>query len=260
MDQPGTDRPTPPAAAPVNVICMKWGTLYGPHYVNRLRAMVARHLAHPHRFVCLTDDPSGLRGDVEALPIPDLPIDAPYENTPWRKLAVYAPQLGDLSGSTLFLDLDVVITGSLDAFFDHPGRYCVIRNWTTPREVVGNTSVFRFEIGAQTGLIDRFLSQPTQHWVDRYRIEQRFICRELDEVTYWPAGWCASFKTNCLPGGSRFPGILLNRLLPARLPPEARIVVFHGHPNPDEALAGRWPGAWYKGLRPAPWIAEHWRE
>jgi len=37
-------------------------------------------------------------------------------------------------------------------------------------------------------------------------------------------------------------------------------VVFHGHPNPDDALAGRWPGGWYKRLRPATWIADHWRE
>jgi hypothetical protein len=27
-----------------NVICMKWGTKYGPEYVNRLYAMVRRHL------------------------------------------------------------------------------------------------------------------------------------------------------------------------------------------------------------------------
>jgi len=27
-----------------HVICMKWGTKYGPEYVNRLYAMVRRHL------------------------------------------------------------------------------------------------------------------------------------------------------------------------------------------------------------------------
>ena len=245
--------------APVNVICMKWGTLYGAVYANRLRAMVARHLRRPHRFVCLTDDATGLHPGIEALPIPPMRVDPPYENTPWRKLALYAPQIGDLAGPTLFLDLDVVITGPLDGFFDVPGSYVVIRNWTTPRERTGNTSVFRFEIGAHTAMLDLFHSQPTQHWVDRYRIEQRFLSRELPEVGFWPEGWCASFKENCLPGGSRFPRILLNRLLPARLPPDARIVVFHGHPNPDEAQAGHWSGGWYKGLRPVPWIAEHWR-
>ncbi|HAU58261.1 MAG TPA: glycosyltransferase, partial [Comamonadaceae bacterium] len=28
-----------------HVICMKWGTKYGPEYVNRLYAMVRRHLS-----------------------------------------------------------------------------------------------------------------------------------------------------------------------------------------------------------------------
>jgi hypothetical protein len=45
----------PTDATPVNVICIKWGTKYGPDYVNRLRNMVQRHLHRPHRFVCLTE-------------------------------------------------------------------------------------------------------------------------------------------------------------------------------------------------------------
>ena len=239
---------------------MKWGTLYGSHHANRLRAMVARHLDRPHRFVCLTDDTTGLHPAIETLPIPPVRIDPPFENTPWRKLALYAPEIGDLTGPTLFFDLDLVITGGLDPLFEHPGRYVVIRNWTTPRETTGNTSVIRFEIGAHTDMLRLFESQPTQHWFERYRIEQRFLSRELPDITFWPAEWCVSFKNTCLPGGSRFPRILLNRLLPPRLPEGARVVVFHGHPKPEDAIEGRWPGAWYKGLRPAPWVAEHWHE
>ena len=39
-----------------HILCMKWGTKYGPEYVNRLYAMVRRHLSGDFRFVCLTDD------------------------------------------------------------------------------------------------------------------------------------------------------------------------------------------------------------
>ncbi len=242
--------------SPVNVICMKWGTLYGPHYANRLYAMTARHLARPFRFVCLTDDADGLRPEIEALPIPPLRVDPPYENTPWRKLALYAPRIGDLSGPTLFMDLDVLVVGALDPLFDLPGEYCIIHNWTHPDRIVGNSSVFRFEIGAQTGLIDTYLSKPTQAWVDLYRNEQAYLSHILgrERLTYWPADWCVSFKKHCLPGG------LLNWVRTARVPEGARVVVFHGHPNPDEAAAGIWPGGWYKRLRPVPWIAAHWRE
>ncbi len=241
---------------PVNVICMKWGALYGPHYANRLRAMTARWLKRPHRFVCLTDDPTGLHPAIEALPIPPLRVDAPYQNTPWRKLSLYAPRIGDLSGPTLFMDLDVVITGPLDRFFEHEGRYCIIHNWTHPDRIVGNSSVFRYEIGAHVDLIDAYEAEPTQHWVDLYRNEQAYLSHRLgrEGLTYWPAEWCVSFKRHCLP---RWP---LRFVAPSRPPEGASIVVFHGHPNPDEALEGRWPGAWWKGLRPASWIAEHWRD
>jgi hypothetical protein len=240
----------------VNVICMKWGTLYGPHYVNRLYAMTARHMDRPFRFVCLTDDASGLRPEVEAFPIPEMRIDPPYENLPWRKLALYAPQVGDLTGTTLFLDLDVVIVGPMGPFFDHPGEYCIIHNWTHPKDIVGNSSVFRYEIGAHVDLLDRFHAESTERWVREYRNEQRFLSHQLgrERLTYWPAEWCVSFKKHCLPGGWR------NWIFPATVPAGARIVVFHGNPNPDDALAGRWPGGLHKQLRPARWIAEHWRE
>lgn len=251
------------ARAPVNVVCMKWGTLYGPEYANRLYAMVARNLKRPFRFVCFTEDATGLNPDIEVMPLPPIRIDPPYENTPWKKLALYNPALGDLAGSTLFFDLDIVITGSLDKFFDYPGEYCVIHNWTQPTKINGNTSVFRFNIGAHSNLLDEFHSQPTQHWVDVYRIEQTFLSQILHKegkLTYWPEGWCVSFKGHCLPGGWKFPRVLLNWFLSSRLPEDASVCVFHGHPNPDDALAGRWPGGWYKRLRPARWIADYWHE
>jgi hypothetical protein len=50
----------------------------------------------------------------------------------------------------------------------------------------------------------------------------------------------------------------LRRWQPARLPAGARIIVFHGQPKPPDAARGVWPER-FKGLRPTPWIEEHWR-
>jgi len=242
---------------------MKWGTLYGPEYANKLYAMVARNLRRPFRFACFTDDVSGLRPEIETFDIPPIKIDAPYENTPWKKLALYNAELGDLTGQCLFLDLDIIITGPLDKFFDHEGDYCVIHNWTQPKLIVGNTSVFRFNVGAHTDLLDLYHSKTTQYWVDKYRIEQTFLSYELkeqDKLFYWPVGWCVSFKQSCLPGGWKIPKIFLNWFIPSKPPVDASVCVFHGHPNPDDALVGKWPGGWYKQLRPARWIADYWHE
>ena len=44
----------------VNILCLKWGTRYGADYVNYIYRGVKAHLNRPFRFVCVTDDPSGL--------------------------------------------------------------------------------------------------------------------------------------------------------------------------------------------------------
>ena len=57
-----------------NMLCIKWGTKYGGAYVNRLYEGVRENLSGELRFVCLTDDPSGLCDEV-ALPLPVTPFD-----------------------------------------------------------------------------------------------------------------------------------------------------------------------------------------
>jgi hypothetical protein len=240
------------------VICMKWGTRYGAEFANRLHSMVRRHTTGPLRFVCFTDDRAGLDPGIEAQPLP--PIDLPERVawSPWRKLSLWQHPLSDLEGEALFLDLDIVVTGSLDDLFTFaPGAYCVIHNWTQPRRTVGNTSVFRFAIGKHTHIFDKVAADP-EAVLARYRIEQQYISAEIEGQVFWPRPWCASFKHTCVP---RWP---LNFALIPRLPRDARVVVFSGHPDPDEALVGRYPvkAGWkrlYKHIRPTPWIAEHWR-
>ena len=61
-------------------------------------------------------------------------------------------------GDVLFLDLDLVITGNLDRFFDFkPGFYCVIENWTQLGKNIGNTSCFRFPIGKYSSVFEKFV-------------------------------------------------------------------------------------------------------
>jgi hypothetical protein len=236
---------------------MKWGTLYGPHYVDRLYAMVNRHLSRPFRFVCFTDDAEGIRQEVECLPMPPITLTEKYKNHPWRKIGLFNPTLGDLSGTTLFLDLDLVIVDSIDPLFDYePSRFCIIHNWTHPDRITGNSSVYRFEVGADSYVLDRFYTESHEHWIAEYGNSQTFLSNSVKDMAYWPAEWCVSFKKHCLPGG---PFGLFNMLKRSRVPEGARVVVFHGHPNPDDALAGRWPGGIHKQLRPATWVADHWQ-
>lgn len=242
-----------------NVICMKWGTKFPALYVNRLHAMVRRHLARPHRFVCFTDDHRGLDAGIEHFPMPSAGEADAHPEHGWRKLALFNAPLGDLTGPTLFLDLDVVIVDGMDPFFDHePDRTCVIRDYRPLRvrgdTWVGNTSVLRFDAGSHGALLSEF-QRDFQAIRRRLRNEQEFVSEYFHKrgtLRYWPREWCPSFKHDCVAWGP------LSYWTTPRLPPGSRIVVFHGVPKPEQAIEGH-PGKWYRRVRPTSWIAQHWR-
>jgi hypothetical protein len=240
---------------------MKWGKAYGVEYANKLHSMVRRHTKRSLRFVCFTDDAAGLDPAIEAKPLPPIELPASHQWKAWRKISLWRRELAGLSGDVLFMDLDVVVTGSIDNFFDFKpdATYCVIENWTQVGEGIGNTSAFRLRIGAHSEVFDALAADPSGT-VAKFRNSQTFVSRTILSMVYWPKDWCVSFKHTLLP---RWP---LNFLTTAALPAEARVVCFTGYPNPDQARDGIWPSkrrAWwkplYKHVRPTPWIAEHWR-
>ena len=259
-------KPQSPSAAPVNLLCLKWGRYYGPEYVNRLYFGVKRQLGRPFRFVCVTDDPSGLVEGVDAVPFPPPP---PGWNAYWPdifvKLCVFKDGFANLKGPTMFLDIDQVIMGPLDKFFDYrPGEFCIIHNWIEWRKhlfrrrpQVGNSSCFRFEAGRMNYVYEKFLAEQDRA-LDRslFRTEQAFMTYAVDlrNVVWWPKKWVASFKRSCT---WLFP---LNLVFKPRPPRGASILCFHGNPTPQEAIDG------FKGKKghpeqrtlPAPWVKKLW--
>lgn len=237
------------------ILCMKWGQKYGAQYVNRLYSMVKRHLTLPFEMVCLTDNSDGIDPAIACYPIPplDLPQGAPERG--WNKLSTFAADLYGLQGQALFLDLDVVIVGNMDDFFTVEGAFCVIHDWKRPWRITGNTSVYRFTIGAFPDVLPYFRA----HYADivrRFRNEQAylswFIDKHYQQLRYWPKAWCKSYKYHCL---RPLPFALWQ---PPVLPDDAKIIIFHGEINPPDAIVGR-GGKWYRHVLPSTWIAEHWQ-
>ncbi len=243
----------------VNVLCIKWGRKYGPEYVIKLHAMVRRHLTRPFRFVCLTDDAQGIDPSIEVKPIPAVGFAEFDTRQPWTfahgwlKLTSFAQPLYDLGGRTLFLDLDIVIVDNIDCFFEEQGDFCVIREWDK-KDGTGNTSVYLYTIGAHADVL-AYLNNNYPAALAEVRNEQEFITSYLGrqgKVSYWPAPWCVSFKRHCVPRG------LLNWVRAPSIPPGAKIIAFHGKPNPPDAIAGH-SGKWYRRVPPTQWVADHWR-
>jgi len=240
-----------------NILCMKWGTRYGAEYVNILAGMVRRNMSLPYRFVCFTDDARGIRPDVEIRPLPEMTLDAKLPERGWRKLTMFQKELADLTGRALFLDLDVVILGSLDPFFAQPGAFRIIKDWNLRDTIIGNSSVFRFEIGKHPDVLEHYL----MHGEDvrrEHRNEQAYLSHAMHEkgiLEYWDDRWCRSFKKHSM---RPFP---LGYFLPAKHPgPETKIVIFHGKPNPAEIRGGWHSANFLRAVKPPEWFLENWCE
>lgn len=173
---------------------------------------------------------------------------------------LFQESLYDLTGEILHFDLDLLVTGSIDAFFDYKPEenYVVAHNWTQPGQGIGNMSVFRYRIGKLTRIWERFHQDPVG-MLEEYRNSQTFVSRTYGEIQFFPKQWVIGFKQSLIP---TWP---LNFFVEPKHPPsETKAVAFTGKPDPDEAAEGRWPAPLhkrtYKSLRPCRWIAEHWHE
>jgi hypothetical protein len=243
-------------------VCMKWGSLYGSEYVNRLYAMVRANTTGLIRFVCMTDDSEGIRSEVEVMPCPEIAVPESHRNRPWRKVSLFAgsDRLLGLEGYWLFLDLDLVVTGDLNSFFDYsPDEpFVVMVNWTQPGKGIGNTSCYRFLVGSATELLEE-LEADHERIFTKFPNSQTYISKTIRQKAFWPAPWCRLFKVDCVP-----PWPMRYWQKPI-LPEGSRVVAFPGNPNPPDAAAGRWPEKrpWkrvYKYVRPATWVERIWIE
>jgi hypothetical protein len=236
------------------IFCMKWGTLYGPEYVNRLYSMVRRNLTYEFKMVCFTDNQEGITAEVQCFPIPAMELPGGLPERMWKKLATLKEELYGLQGTALFLDLDIVIVDSIDPFFDAEGEFLIIKDYKKQWRITGNSSVYRFEIGKHGYVFDDFLANFNEIR-KRHRNEQEYLTQAIydkGKLSYWPKAWCPSYKYDCV---SKYPFAFWAN---PRIPEGAKIIIFHGEINPHKAITGG-RGKWYRYVKPAPWVADFWK-
>ena len=241
------------------ILCMKWGTLYEPEYVNVLFNAARANVTGDFRFVCLTNDATGFVDGIESYPILDIGLrPQDYGHGAWPKLTVFSKDLYDLNGRALFIDLDTVICGNLDHMFDYGSGLVALdsRPWryrSGPART--GTGVFGFDIGSMEYIFERI--KKNRDWlIDTYKIEQDFIHGEVSEIKYWPDEWIRSFKYH-----QRVP-ILLDRFIGPKPPSqEAKILCFHGTPRPIDLIRpikGNWDRFPHYGKNSVPWMVDYW--
>ncbi len=241
---------------------MKWGTLYGPEYVNVLYSACRRAMRQPFRFVCLTDDPAGLAEGVESFPIPDIGLQPKHwRGGGWPKFAVFKADLYGLKGRALFIDLDMVILRDLDALFDLPDPLITLgsgKNWRPGREEAADevmTSVFAFTLGENQYLIDGLMTD-LDALVAKHGYEQAALGALARSMAFFPPRWVISFKRHL-----RRP-VILDLMLEPKMPPEtAKIIAFHGEPRPlDLVRPGWWGELPHVGRGNVSWMVRYWRD
>lgn len=210
----------------LTIACVWTGSKYGPEYVTRLQTMVARHLAAPHVFLCLTD-----RGDARALLPADVRvIDVSALGLPgwWPKMALFDPEIRG-PGRCIYFDLDTVIVGDLLPLLNLPGYFGICKNFARLAGVPNwpcrfGSCVMSFAPDWDSSAIwQAFRLDQTQIMAECVRGDQQAIERLLPEKIW--------LLQNHVPGG-----FFVNyRDLPdyPKVPPVgAAVVVFGGRHTP----------------------------
>lgn len=234
----------------ITVACFLWRDphgknnsiyIYGPGHVAMLKRMVERHLTLPHRFVCVTDFHPDQLGGIETVPL-DKATHVP--GTRYAKLMMYKPSAAEVIGERILaLDLDTVITGSLDAIAGRSEDLVLWRNpnFGVPRRARYNTSMVLLKAGSRTEFWSEFdpASTPAMLRRDWGGTDQAWIShRATPDEAHWTAA-------DGVYGAGRLKDIAPG--VGTELPANASIVFFPGAREPGM------PSCQEKH----PWITQH---
>jgi hypothetical protein len=235
--------------SPLTFVSWRWlspvgyRSVFGPESVYALREMIQRHYPHPHRFVCVTDQPERLPGietirmwdDFAAIPSPF----GRHNPSCYRRLKLFAPDAGKTFGERVVsIDLDTVITGDLTPLFDRPEDF-VIWGESDFRTQWYNGSLWMLRTGTRPQVWDRFDEDTSPAIATRAGAkgsDQGWISFVLGkgEATWGRKDGVYSFRKHVAPNGWT-------------LPADARIVNFHGRWDP-----------WGYDAQKLPWVRAHY--
>jgi hypothetical protein len=234
----------------LTVVTWKWKPTrgyrseFGPETVNCLARMVARHYKHPHRVVCVTDDPAGIDPSIGIVPLwNDLsqltnPHGA-HQPSCYRRLKAFSTEAREWFGDRFVsVDLDCVIVGDMAPLWNRPEEF-VIWGSGTDKRVWCNGSMWMMTTGTRSKVWDTFNPKRSPNEAKAagfFGSDQGWIahCLGRKEAMWTIRDGVYSFRVH-LNGGSK------------QLPDDARIVFFHGKHDP-------W-GAWPQQI---PWVQEHY--
>ena len=224
-----------------NFACVCYGNKYDVEYVQKLYNMVTRNTTHLINFYVFTDHVKmgkmveGGRLYVKKFPEYDL-------DGWWNKMQLFHPDV-QLPGTTLYMDLDVVITHNIDDFFTYkPEAKFVGMNDFNPVTKQWNSSIMRFDQSHWHDKLWRRFSKDKSNLLRRFPGDQNLISDFIKKepgCDSFPDSWTQSYKWYDR-SGTRYS----RSAMTYEHNGESWVSVFHGQPNPHESTQEWVKSAW----------------
>lgn len=197
----------------------------GAEYVNKLHDMVIRNMPDgvAFRFVCFTDDSSGLSPSIESRELPE------KLQGWWNKLGMFKAEVFERGESVMFLDLDTLVTSYLDDMVSTVVEFAALRDFYRPRGL--GSGVMLWTVSERTEAIwSRWAEWKVMYEGGDQEAIERFYpdAKRLQDL--FP-GKFVSYKVDCNP----YP------------PSSAAVVCFHGDPKPHNCTQGWVQSVWKIG-------------
>lgn len=199
-----------------------WGSKYGPEYVDKLRNSLARNLTG-HEFRVFEPE------DAQLTEIPGC----------FARLRAFDPEWQARQGlkegdRLVILDLDLVVTGSLEGLFDREEGFTILQGVNSSNPCPYNGSLWMLRAGYRPDVWSEFsVEAARQVPFDSFPDDQAWFAHKLpDAGAFGPETGVYGFQKPGWPKGNA-------------LPRNARIVAFPGWRDPV-------------GFQHIDWVKEHW--
>lgn len=174
------------------ILTLKYGNKYTADDVNRIYT----DTNGKYNYVCVTDNPEGLRSDIYTIPIDGEP------EGHWEKVKLFQYHFG----KTLYLDLDVVIQKDIGHLFDCLDKHPMIcytywkhkdfpyhkdKRWSYNYLSNFNSSVMLWEDARH---IYEYWKKDQDYYMVKYAGDDRFLYHEDFTFEHWPEGEIYSYR------------------------------------------------------------------
>jgi hypothetical protein len=223
----------------VNCACVIHGDMYSWDYVENLLAMLQQNSSKSVNLHVFTEPARVVPSHMIKHELQDWPGIAGAKKSWWYKMQMFDPAHN--IGQMLYLDLDTVITGSIDWIWDlSPEYFWTIRDfkylWRPDWQGL-NSSVMYWDTAKFFWIWKQFKEKNINFLIKQHHGDQDYLNTLFDDTVlrFIPDGLVKSWRWQIKDGGMDMKTRIYRRPGAGTvLDPITKILVFHGHPKPHE--------------------------